>query len=102
MSPGYLTAMHFLLQLCDPLLRNEMVAVARMHYGVLIAMKNDGRDSRPVSQNRRHVGGSGRSCQLALPHGGECRGDVVCGPASQTRMHADRRLHIRVGCPHDN
>jgi hypothetical protein len=60
MSPGYLTAMHFLLQLRDPVLRNEMIAVARMHYGVLIAMKNDGRDSRPVSQNRRHVAGPGR------------------------------------------
>ena len=45
MSSGYLTAMHVLLQLCNHLLRNEMTAVARMHYGVLIAMKNDGRDS---------------------------------------------------------
>ena len=52
--------MHFLLQLRDPVLRNEMIAVARMHYGVLIAMKNDGRGSRPVSQNRRHVAGPGR------------------------------------------
>jgi hypothetical protein len=38
MSPWYLTAMHFLLQIRDPVLRNEMIAVARMHYGDLIAM----------------------------------------------------------------
>src|SRR5260370_24016875 len=86
MSPGYLTAMHFLLQLRDPLLRNEMVAVARMHYGVLIAMKNDGRNSRPVSQNRRHVGGFGCSCQLALPPGRERRGGFRGGPTDATRI----------------
>src|SRR5271169_5706252 len=55
MSSGYPTAMHILLQVRSPILRNNMIAVARMHCVVSIPMKNDGRDSRPVFQNRRRV-----------------------------------------------
>ena len=45
-SSGYPTAMHISLQVRSPVLRNDMIAVARMHYVVSIPMKNDGRDSR--------------------------------------------------------
>ncbi len=61
MSSRCPTAIYFLLQLRSPLLCNDMIAVARMHCVVLIPMKNDGRDIRPVPQNRRHVAGHERS-----------------------------------------
>src|SRR5437879_5256752 len=61
MSTGYATAMHLLLQVRGPLLSNDVIAVARMHRGVAIPMKNDGRDNRPVPQRRRYVAGSGKT-----------------------------------------
>src|SRR5271165_7257946 len=42
MASGHPTAMHVLLQVRSPLLRNDMIAVARMHCVVSIPMKNDG------------------------------------------------------------
>ena len=55
MSAGNPTAMYFLLQVRSPLLRNDTIAVARMHCVVSITMKNDRRDSRPALQDRRNV-----------------------------------------------
>ena len=50
MSSRCLSAMHFLLRARRPygLLKN-MIAVAWMHRIVAIAVKNDSRDSRPVT-----------------------------------------------------
>jgi hypothetical protein len=45
MSSGYPTAMRILSQVRSPVLRNDMIAVARMHCVVSIPVKNDGRDS---------------------------------------------------------
>jgi hypothetical protein len=71
MSSGYPTATHGPSQVRSPLLRNNTIAVARMHCVVSIPMKNDGRDSRPVLQDRRNIAEPGRSRQATLPHGGE-------------------------------
>src|SRR5205823_3397635 len=68
MSSWYPTAMHVLLQICSPLLRNDMIPVARMHCVVSISMKNNGRDSRPLPQDRRNAAGPGRSRPVTLPH----------------------------------
>ena len=46
-----------------------MIAVARMHRGVAIAVKNDGRDRRPISENRRNAAGLENIRQVTLPHG---------------------------------
>src|SRR5216684_1267985 len=100
MSSGYATAMHFLLQVRGPLrLRDDMIAVARMHGGVPIPMKDDGRDSRTEPRNRRNVAELGRA--VALLHRNERRREVLGGPAGEAGMHADRRIKIGVGCPHD-
>ena len=58
MSSGNPTAMHRFSRVCDlhrP--RDDMIAVARMHRGVAIAVKNDGRDRLPISENRRNIAG---------------------------------------------
>ena len=58
MSSGDPAAMHRFLQVCDlhrP--RDDMIAVARMHRSVAIAVKNDGRDRLPISENRRNMAG---------------------------------------------
>ncbi len=106
MASRHPTAMHFLLQARRPLLRNDMIAVARMHCVVPIPMKNDGRDSRPTLQHRRNVAGPRRSRQVTVPqvtfpHGAERRWEVVGGPPCEPGMHADRRIQIRVGRTHD-
>jgi hypothetical protein len=93
--------MYFLLQLCSSSLRNDMVAVTRMHCVVLVPMKDDGRDVTPVFQNRGHVAGH-RSRRLTLPHRGECRWDVDRGPAGETGMHANRRIHVGISRSHDS
>ena len=77
-----------------------MIAVARMHCVVSIAVKNDGRDSQPVPQDRRSLARPGRSREVTLPHGGERRWEVIGGAAGESGMYADRRIQIRVGCPH--
>src|SRR5260370_703587 len=56
MSSRYATVMYLLLGVRgSPRPRHDMVAVAGMHCGVPIAMKNDGGDNQPVSRNRRNV-----------------------------------------------
>ena len=58
MSSGDPTAMHRLSQVRDshrP--RDDVIAVARMHRGVEIAVKNDGWDRLLISENRRNVAG---------------------------------------------
>src|SRR5260370_42065414 len=74
MSSGDATAMHRLSRVRGShRSRDDMIAVARMHRGVLIAVKNDGRDSLPVSENRRSVAGPQSIRQVTLPHGDERR-----------------------------
>jgi hypothetical protein len=46
-----------------------VIAVARMHHGVAIAVKNDGWDRLPISENRRNVAGLQNIRQVTLPHG---------------------------------
>src|SRR5712691_3062355 len=53
MSSWHPTTMHILLQIRSPLLRNDMIAITRMHCVVSIPVKDDGRDSRLVPRNRR-------------------------------------------------
>jgi len=51
MPSGYPPSMHFLLRARHShSLPENVVAVARMHRHVAIAMKNNGRDSRPFGQ----------------------------------------------------
>src|SRR5260370_36000820 len=83
MSSGHPTAMHVLLQVRDPLLRDAMIAVARMDCVVSIAVKNDGRDSQPVPQDRRSLARPGRSGEVTVPPGGERRAEVLCAAAGE-------------------
>jgi hypothetical protein len=46
-----------------------MIGVARMYRGVVIAVKNDGRDRLPISENRRNMAGLQNIRQVTLPHG---------------------------------
>jgi hypothetical protein len=55
MSAGNPTAMYFLLQVRSLLLRNDMIAVARVHCAVSMPMKNDGRNSGSVPRDLRSV-----------------------------------------------
>src|SRR4051812_794044 len=99
MPSGYVSPMHFLLRARrSRRLFKNMIAVARMHRNVAVAMKNNSRDSRPVLK----IIGPGRSDQTTLPHGDKRRGKVTGGATGEARMHADCRVEILVGCAHDS
>src|SRR5437660_679815 len=64
------TAMHRFSRVCGSLRpRDDMIGVARMYRGVVIAVKNDGRDRLPISENRRNMAGLQNIRQVTLPHG---------------------------------
>jgi hypothetical protein len=63
-----------------------MIAVAWMHRNVAIAMKNNSRDSRPITWNYRVIG------PATLSHGDKGRWKVTGGPTGEARMYADRRV----------
>jgi hypothetical protein len=101
MSSRYLPAMHRLLPVRGfHRTRDDMIGVTGMHDGITIAVKNDGRDDRPVFENGRSLTELGRSSESAIPHGGKCRDKIVGGSAGETRMYADCRIQIGVGCSH--
>jgi hypothetical protein len=80
-----LPAMHFLLRLgrSDSLF-DDLGAIAWMHGGVAIAVKNNGRDHRA---GRRRT-----SAFAPLPHGGERRGHIGSGSAREAGMDPDRSI----------
>src|SRR6266496_3843292 len=86
MSSGYPTAMHVRLharnniRLCD-----DVIAVARMHGGVAIAVEHDGRDNPFASLDHRDTGG-------ALSHRREGGGKVAGDPASEAGVHTHCRI----------
>src|SRR5580700_5563243 len=93
---GYPSAMHLLLRArrSDGLLKN-LIAVVRMHRRVAIAVKNNGRDSWPVTRNYPVIG------PATLSHGDKRRGKINGGPAGEAGMYTDCRVQIVVRCSHD-
>ena len=85
MSSRCLSAMHFLLRARRPygLLKN-MIAVAWMHRIVAIAVKNDSRDSRPVTY--LVIGPVGIERGVGL-------NDVLDGPTTHRADRAPQRRH---------
>ena len=64
---------------------DDMIGVSGMHYGVTIAVKNDGRDKRSRSSGTAEVSSdAGRVWRTALPHRGECRDKIVGSPTGKT------------------
>src|SRR5271156_1898691 len=95
MSSRYLPAMHRLLPVRGfHRTRDDMIGVTGMHDGITIAVKNDGRDRRPVFANSRSLIELRRASATALPHGGKCRDEIVGRSAGETRMYADGRIQI--------
>src|SRR5882724_4420772 len=73
---GHPPTMHLLLRArCSHRLLKNLIAIVRMHSGVAIAVKNNGRDSRPVTWNDPVIG------PATLSHGDKRRGKVDRGPA---------------------
>jgi hypothetical protein len=58
------------MQVPGSIFRNDMITIARMHRIISIPMKNDGRDTGSIRQDRRSAG-PGR--QFAVSHCGERR-----------------------------
>src|SRR6202030_722535 len=78
MSSRYPTALHLLLRARGSHgLRDDVIAVAGMHRGVAIAVKDDGRDGRAVTRSGQNNAGPRRGRQLTLLHGEERGGKVV-------------------------
>src|SRR6476660_9898847 len=96
MPSRYPPAMHLLLRArrSHRLLEN-LIAVVWMHRNVAIAVKNNGRDRRPVTWNYPVIG------PATLSHGDKRRGKVNGGPTGEARMYADCRVQIVVRCSHD-
>src|SRR3954447_20939100 len=72
-------------------LRYHGLTVARMDGGVLVAMKDDGRDGSGAVTSH--------GCPLA--HGGEGGGNVTGGPDGQTGMHPDGGVEVGICGTHD-
>src|SRR6202521_4182459 len=73
-----------------------MIAVAWMHRGVAIAVKNNGGDRWPVTLNYPVIG------PATLSHGDKRGGKVHGGPTGEARMYTDCRVQIVVRCSHDS
>ena len=79
------TAMHRLSRVCRvphrP--RNDMIAVARMHGGIPIAVKNDGRDGLSISDRRRNVAGLQSIRQVTLRMATNADGRSLAAPQAR-------------------
>src|SRR4051794_40838920 len=98
MPAGYLTTLRPGLQAsgCRRLrLRDDLVAIARVHRAVLVRVEHDGRDD-PTAPVIRPAW-----CRGALAHGGEGGGNVAGSPTGKTGMDPDGGIEIGIGCPHD-
>ena len=81
-----------------PELRDDVIAVVRMHRRVLIPMKNNRRDDERTPASTRAAARRVPHCVLVLAHCRE-RGSNVAGcPAGQAGMHADCGVKVGVGC----
>jgi hypothetical protein len=67
------------------LLKN-LIAVDRMHRIVAVAVKNNGRNSCPLTWDRPVIP------PAALSHGEERRGEVDGGATCEARMYTDCRI----------
>src|ERR1700674_1864921 len=91
MPPRYSTATYFGLHVRGrPRMRDDTVAIARMHRLVLVSVEYDRWHDRSGPLDSQ--GASRRSRGLSLPHGGESRGDVPGSSAGEAGMHADCRI----------
>lgn len=84
-----------------PELRNNVIAIVRMHRRISVAMENNGRDdARAAASTRSAVAGEARG-EPVLAHCRE-RGSNISGrPAGQTGMHADCGKEVGVRCRQD-
>jgi hypothetical protein len=58
-----------------------VIGISRMNNVITIAVENDGGDEWPlVFENIRSFARRGS----ALPHGGDCRNNIIGGPTGQT------------------
>src|SRR5258707_9385353 len=100
---GHPTVLHCCLHIRGhgvPRLRDDLIAVARVHRGLLIAMEHDRRDVAAVSLSTRGVAVSAhRHC--AVPHGGERRREVARCTADEAGMDAGGGVAVGGGRPHD-
>ena len=85
--PSYPPAMHLPLRArrSDGLLKN-LIAIVRMHRHVTIAVKNNGRESWPVTRDYPAIG------PATLSHRDKRRGKVNGGPAGEAGMYTDCRV----------
>ena len=100
---GHLAVLHGCLQTRGRgrhRLRDDLIAVARVHRRVLIAMEHDRRNVRRYPSALEALPDR-RAGLRALPHGGEGRRHVARGAAGEAGMHADRGVEIGVGRAHD-
>src|SRR5260370_7980953 len=87
MPSRYPPAMHLLLRSrVSRRLLKKMIAVAWVHRDVAIAMKNNGRDRWPVTENYPVNG------PATLSHGDKRRGKIRGGPTGEARMYTDCRV----------
>src|SRR6266849_9187467 len=95
-SSRCLAAAHLRVQpLSDLRVRDHLITVTGMNYGVLIAMEHDGRDNRRAFFTHRDV-------RAALAHGGERRRKIACYPAREAGVHSNCGVEIGVGFPHNS
>jgi hypothetical protein len=95
MSSGDATAMHRLSQIrASHRPRDDVISVARIHGGVAIAVKHDGRDLAAFAKER-NVARVQRIPKVTLPHDDERRWKVVGGPTGQSRMNAREGVEMR-------
>src|SRR5690349_3729347 len=97
MPPGNLATLDELLQ--HPArgrLSKNLLAVAWVHRGVAIPVKNDCRSREPRPRLYRAAGGG-----LAEPHSVESRRHIMGGTACQPGVHSDGSVEIGIRGSHD-
>src|SRR3954467_11432387 len=96
MAARYPPAMHcfFRARCADDLFKN-LIAIAWMHGGVPVAVKNNCRQGRLV-------GSDSAAGSATFPHGGKCGRHVSGGSAGKAGMDADRSIQIVIGYRHDS
>src|SRR5215813_10498716 len=95
MPSRYPPAMHLPCARSFHGLLEDLIAVVWMHGNVAITVKNDGRDSWPVTWNCAAIG------PATLSHGDKRGRKVHRSPTGEARMYADCCVEIVVGCAHD-